>query len=183
MTSPTERPHRRRDALTARPAPGAVGADDVGMLLLRLAVGLIMAGHGAQKLFGSFGGPGLEATGKGFAAMGYEPGVFFAALTGISELLGGLGLAVGLLTPLAAAAVIGVLMNAMSVAPQLSLWPAGPPSFAYPMLLSVAALTIAAVGPRRLSLDAFFPWRDGGWVPMAFALLLGGLGAALVLAL
>nr|WP_262009590.1 DoxX family protein [Streptomyces sp. FIT100] len=153
------------------------------MLLLRLAVGLIMAGHGAQKLFGSFGGPGLEATGKGFAAMGYEPGVFFAALTGISELLGGLGLAAGLLTPLAAAAVIGVLMNAMSVAPQLSLWPAGPPSFAYPMLLSVAALTIAAVGPRRLSLDAFFPWRDGGWVPMAFALLLGGLGAALVLAL
>ncbi|WP_171112029.1 MULTISPECIES: DoxX family protein [Streptomyces] len=183
MTPPSERSSRSAAAVDTRPAPRAVGAADVGLLLLRLAVGVILAGHGAQKLFGWFGGPGLDATGKGFAEQGYEPGVFFAGLAGASELLGGLGLAVGLLTPLAAAAAVGVMINAMSVAPEYSLWPAGPPSFAYPMLISVAALAIAAVGPGRLSLDTFFPWRDGGWIPFLVALGLGVLAGVLVLAL
>lgn len=62
-------------------------------------MGLILAGHGAQKLFGFFGGRGLDITGKGFEALGYRPGTFFAGLAGASEVLGGLGLAVGLLTP------------------------------------------------------------------------------------
>ncbi|MGW1543149.1 DoxX family protein [Streptomyces sp. NPDC002309] len=183
MTPPTRRSRRPTDAFGARPAPRAMGAADVGILLLRLAVGLILAGHGAQKLFGLFGGRGLDATAQGFDALGYQPSTFFAALAGISELLGGLGLAVGLLTPLAAAAAIGVMFQAMTVAPQYSLWPAGPPSFVYPMLICVAAVTIAAVGPGRISLDTFFPWRDGGWVPFCVALGLGVLGGALVLAL
>nr|WP_228039840.1 DoxX family membrane protein [Streptomyces chromofuscus] len=153
----------------------------MGILLLRLAAGLILAGSGSQKLFGLFGGAGLDATGKGFAEQGYEPGVFFAGLAGASELLGGLGLAAGLLTPLAAAAAIGVMFHAMVVAPQYSLWPAGPPSFAYPMLLAVAAVAIAAVGPGSISLDTFFPWRNGGWIPFCVALGLGVLGGALVL--
>lgn len=183
MTPPTQRSRRSTEAFGARPAPRAIGAADVGILLLRLAAGLILAGSGSQKLFGLFGGRGLDATARGFDAQGYEPGMFFAVLAGVSELLGGLGLAVGLLTPLAAAAAIGVMFNAMTVAPQYSLWPAGPPSFAYPMLICVAAVTIAAVGPGRISLDTFFPWRDGGWVPFCVALGLGVLGGALVLAL
>ncbi|MGW1882740.1 DoxX family protein [Streptomyces sp. NPDC001970] len=182
MKLPTER-GRGSAAHGARPAPATVSAADVGMLLLRLAVGVILAGHGAQKLFGWFGGPGLDATAGGFAKLGYEPGLFFAGLAGASEFLGGLGLAVGLLTPLAAAASIGVMINAMSVATDMSLWSAAGPAFAYPMVLAVAALTIAAVGPGRLSLDAPFPWRDGGWLPAAVALGLGVVGAVIVLAL
>ncbi|WP_141312018.1 DoxX family protein [Streptomyces spinoverrucosus] len=183
MTPPTERSSRSSAAVGMRPPPRAVGAADVGLLLLRLAVGVILAGHGAQKLFGWFGGPGLDATGKAFAEQGYEPGAFFAGLAGASEVLGGLGLAVGLLTPLAAAATVGVMINAMASAPEYSLWPAGPPSFAYPLLLCVAALTIAAAGPGRLSLDTFFPWRDGGWIPFLVALGLGVLAGVLVLVL
>ena len=57
------------------PARPPVTAGDCGLLLIRLTFGLLMAGHGAQKLFGIFGGPGLSATGKGFAALGYHPGI------------------------------------------------------------------------------------------------------------
>ncbi|MGW7049847.1 DoxX family protein [Streptomyces avermitilis] len=157
-------------------------AADAGILLLRLAVGLLLAGHGAQKLFGIFGGPGLSATGKGFADMGYRPGDFFAGLAGASEFLGGLGLAVGLLTPLAAAAVVGVMINAMATTAPNGLW-AEKGGLEYPLCLAVAAIAIAAVGPGLLSLDRPFRWRYGGWGPAAVALLLGGIGAAIVLAL
>ncbi|MGW7369042.1 DoxX family protein [Streptomyces sp. NPDC054841] len=181
MNQPTERSHRA-------PSPGAgrlsgqVSAADAGLLLLRLTVGVIMAGHGAQKLFGWFGGPGLDAAGKGFADLGYEPGVVFAGLAGASEFLGGLGLAVGLLTPLAAAAVIGVMINAMVLASDSGLFSVGA-AFEYPMALAAVALSIAALGPGRLSLDLRFPWRDGGWRPAAFALIVGGVSAGIVLLL
>ncbi|MEV4918982.1 DoxX family protein [Streptomyces tirandamycinicus] len=164
-------------------APVAVGAADAGVLLLRLAVGLVLAGHGAQKLFGWFDGPGLDAAGRGFSQLGWDPGVVFAGLAGVAELLGGLGLAVGLLTPLSAAACVGVMVDAMAVAPVIDLWSAAGTAFVYPMVLAVGALTVAAVGPLRLSLDARFPWRDGGWVPAGVALVLGLVGAFVVLAL
>ncbi|WP_432075630.1 DoxX family protein [Streptomyces wuyuanensis] len=182
MKLPTDRA-RHSTGPDAGSAPVTVGAADAGVLLLRLAVGLILAGHGAQKLFGWFGGPGLEASGKGFSQLGWDPGVFFAGLAGVSEFLGGLGLAAGLLTPLSAAACIGVMVNAMAVAPEIDLWSAAGTAFAYPMLLAVGALTVAAVGPLGLSLDARFPWRNGGWVPAGVALVLGVVGAFIILAL
>ncbi|MFE0192760.1 DoxX family protein [Streptomyces sp. NPDC059008] len=157
-------------------------AADAGLLLLRLSVGLIMAGHGAQKLFGLFGGDGLTATGKGFAALGYRPGEFFAGLAGVSEFLGGLGLAAGLLTPLAAAALIGVMINAMALSAPKGLWGQSG-GLEYPLTITVVALAVAAIGPGRLALDRPFVWRDGGWGCAAVALGLGGLGAALTLAL
>ena len=83
-----------------------------GLLLLRLTVGLTLAAHGAQKRFGSFGGPGLETTGQGFAGLGFHPGRRHALLAGVVELGGGLLVALGFLTPLAAAIVIGVMVVA-----------------------------------------------------------------------
>ncbi|MGV9251169.1 DoxX family membrane protein [Streptomyces sp. NPDC003697] len=164
-------------------APPGVSAGDCGLLLLRLTFGLLMAGHGAQKLFGLFGGPGLTATGKAFAALGYRPGKVYAVIGGGSELLGGLGLALGLLTPLAAAAVIGVMINAMvTVAAAHGLW-AVQGGLEYNAGIAVAALAVAAIGPGRLSLDRPFRWGKGGWGEAAVALLLGGLGAAVVLLL
>ncbi|MFJ2776997.1 DoxX family membrane protein [Kitasatospora sp. NPDC087315] len=158
-----------------------VSAADVGLLVLRLA-GLLLAGHGAQKLFGLFGGAGLSATGKGFEALGYRPGTLFAALGGASELCGGLGLALGLLTPLAAATVVGVMINAMSVSSSGGLW-ADKGGLEYPLCLSLIAIAVSALGPGRLALDRPFRWGRGGWWSMAVALGMGGIGAAIVLSL
>lgn len=88
---------------------------DAGLLLLRLALGLTMAAHGAQKLFGWFGGPGLDGTGQFFTMSGYPAGRTMAVVAGLSETLGGLGLVAGLLTPLAGAAVVGTMINALAV--------------------------------------------------------------------
>ncbi|MER7986903.1 DoxX family membrane protein [Streptomyces noursei] len=166
----------------ASPAPPAVAPADLGLLLLRLPLGLLMAGHGSQKLFGLFGGHGLQATGKGFEALGYRPGALFAGIAGASELLGGLGLALGFLTPLAAAAVIGVMINAMVVSASHGLW-ATEGGLEYPMVIALLALAVALIGPGALAVDRFFPWRRGGWRAGALALVLGGVGAAIVLSL
>ncbi|MER7917487.1 MULTISPECIES: DoxX family protein [unclassified Streptomyces] len=160
-----------------------VSAADCGLLLLRLTFGLFLAGHGAQKLFGLFGGPGLTATGKGFESLGYRPGKLFAAIGGLSEFLGGLGLAAGLFVPLAAAAIVGVMINAMvTVSAAHGVW-VDKGGVEYNICIAVVALAVAAIGPGRLALDRFFRWGNGGWPQAAFALVLGGLGAALALAL
>lgn len=158
-------------------------ASDWGLLLIRLTFGLLMAAHGAQKLFGSFGGPGLTQTGHGFAALGYRPGKLFAVIGGLSEFLGGLGLAAGLLTPIAAAALIGVMINAMAtVSGAHGLWDADG-GVEYSVCITVVALAVAAMGPGRLALDRFFRWGSGGWSEAAVALGLGGGAAALTLGL
>ncbi|MDN3258694.1 DoxX family protein [Streptomyces sp. CSDS2] len=158
-------------------------AGDWGLLLLRLTFGLVMAGHSAQKLFGLFGGPGLTATGEGFADLGYHPGKLFAVIAGLSEFLGGLGLAAGLFTPLAAAALVGVMLNAMAtVTGAHGLWESDG-GVEYNVGIAVVALTVAATGPGRLALDRFFPWRAGGWPAAGVALVLGGVGAAITLSL
>jgi putative oxidoreductase len=162
------------------PAPAAVTAADLGRLLLRATVGLLLAGHGAQKLFGLFGGHGLTATGKGFERLGYHPGAFFAGLAGASELLGGLGLAVGLLTPLSAAIVIGVMINAMTVTAPHGLWETNG-GMEYPLTIAGVAATVTAIGAGRLALDRLFRRRDGGLPELAFAVALGGISAAIIL--
>ncbi|MYY00423.1 DoxX family membrane protein [Streptomyces sp. SID486] len=160
-----------------------VTAGDCGLLLVRLTFGLFMAGHGAQKLFGLFGGPGLTATGKGFDALGYHPGKLFAVIGGLSEFLGGLGLAVGLFTPLAAAALIGLMINAMvTVTAAHGLWESDG-GVEYNVAIAVVAIAVAAIGPGRLAVDRYFRWGQGGWAPAAFALGLGGIAAALSLGL
>ncbi|MFF9646581.1 DoxX family protein [Kitasatospora aureofaciens] len=164
----------------ARPS---VSAADFGLLLIRLTVGLVMAGHGSQKLFGLFGGHGLAATGKGFAALGYHPGWLYAIIGGGSEFLGGLGLALGLLTPLAAAALVGVMLNAVvTVTADHGLWETHG-GMEYNLCIMAVAVGIAAIGPGRLALDRRFRWGNGGWEAAAVALALGGLGAGVVLSL
>ncbi|MEU1936875.1 DoxX family protein [Streptomyces coeruleorubidus] len=131
-------------------------AYDVGLLLLRLAVGLTMAAHGAQKLFGSFGGAGLDGTGQFFSTVGYPQGRTMAVVAGLSETLGGLGLALGLLTPLAGAAIVGTMINAMAVK-----WNGGffaPEGIEYELLLTVAAASLALTGPGRYAADRFLPF-------------------------
>ncbi|MFI9604496.1 DoxX family protein [Streptomyces sp. NPDC052043] len=177
------RPSRGTEPVGQQAAAVTVTVADCGLLLIRLTFGLLMAGHGAQKVFGLFGGRGLTATGQGFAALGYRPGRLFAAIGGLSEFLGGLGLACGLLIPLAAAALIGVMINAMAtVTGAHGLWEAEG-GVEYNVCIAVVALGIAALGPGRLAVDRFFRWGSGGWREAAVALGLGGAAAAITLSL
>ena len=86
---------------------------DIGLLVLRLAVGLTMAAHGGQKLFGWFGGYGLAGTGGFMESLGFRPGRIHAALAGSAELVGGLLIALGLLTPVGSALVLAVMVVAI----------------------------------------------------------------------
>ncbi|GGU73166.1 hypothetical protein GCM10010211_43780 [Streptomyces albospinus] len=175
-------PTARHATAATGPSPPAVRPADVGVLLMRLPVGLLMAAHGAQKLFGLFGGHGIQATGRDFEALGYHPGAIFAGVAGASEFLGGLGVAVGLLTPLAAAALVGVMINAMVVTSPHGLW-STEDGIEYPMVITLVVLGVTLIGPGALSLDRFFPWRNGGWRAGALALVLGGVGSAIALSL
>src|SRR6184192_2026996 len=84
----------------------------IGLFILRVVVGALFVGHGTQKLFGWFGGGGPEGTGAFYHKVGFQPGVPLAILAGATEAGGGLLLALGLLTPLAAAGIIGVMISA-----------------------------------------------------------------------
>src|SRR4029079_1509248 len=85
---------------------------NLGLLLVRLAFGTLMAAHGAQKLFGWFGGYGLNGTGQFFAGLGFRPGRTFAFAAGASEAAGGLLVAFGFLHPLGAALIVSVMLVA-----------------------------------------------------------------------
>ncbi|MFF9652777.1 DoxX family protein [Streptomyces sp. NPDC014622] len=174
---------RPTESVARGTAAPLASAADCGLLLIRLTFGLLLAGHGAQKLFGLFGGHGLTATGMGFETLGFHPGKLFAVIGGGSEFLGGLGLAVGLFTPLAAAALIGMMITAMvTVTGAHGLWDTDG-GVEYNVCIALVALSIAAIGPGRLAFDRFFRWGDGGWREAAFALGLGGIAAAITLSL
>lgn len=129
------------------------GAADVGHLALRLVVGGLLAGHGAQKLFGWFGGAGLNGTSAWLAGMGYQPAKPWALLAGVSEFGGGMLTALGLLHPLGPIATLGSMTIAtLDVHRGHPLW-AADGGAELPITNMAAALASAAAGPGALSLD------------------------------
>jgi putative oxidoreductase len=132
---------------------------NTGLLVLRLVVGLLLVGHGSQKLFGRFGGHGLEGTGGWFHSVGFRPGKAMAFVAGAAELGAGLLLALGLLTPFAALAAIGTLVVAASVHVDKGLWGQNG-GYELPLLYSVVAAALAFTGPGRYSLDNTFGIAD-----------------------
>lgn len=127
--------------------PDTTVTHDTGLLVLRLVIGLTMAGHGTMKLFGWFRGPGLTVTGKGFSAAGYPAGETMAVVAGLSETLGGLGLVLGLLTPLAGAALIGTFVNILALRGLDSFFAAKGVELELALLAGVLALTLKRPGP------------------------------------
>lgn len=125
--------------------------EDVGIFVLRLVVGGLFAGHGAQKLFGWFGGYGLKGTGGFMESIGLKPGVAMAAVAGISELVGGLLLVAGLLVPLAALLIVAaMIVSIVKVHGQNGLWSqAG--GYEYNLVLIAVAVALALVGPGAIS--------------------------------
>ncbi|MFJ5264874.1 DoxX family protein [Streptomyces sp. NPDC088387] len=140
---------------TTHPVPASPAAQDVGLLMLRLVLGVTIAAHGTQKLFGWFDGGGLDGTAQFFAASGYPAARTMAFVAGFIETTGGLAIAVGFLTPLAAAAVAGDMINAVGVK-----WNGGffaPTGVEYELLIVVAALAVAVAGPGRIAVDRALP--------------------------
>lgn len=151
---------------------------DLGLLLLRLGTGGVLAAHGTQKLFGWFGGHGLEGTGQFMESVGYAPGKASATAAGLAEAGGGTLLALGLATPAAGAAAAGAMAGAAAVHLPHGFF-AQEGGYEYAASLGLAAAGLAVTGPGRLSLDhALGHVLDRGWmVPAA----LGATAAATAL--
>jgi putative oxidoreductase len=147
---------------------------EFAVVLLRLVAGLTVAAHGAQKLFGSFGGSGVSGTRTFFSRLGFRTPLLMAVAAGIGELAGGLLFALGLLTPLAALALVVVMLNAIvTVHWRRGFFNSGG-GYEYNLLIVATALAVTAVGSGRFSLDAAFGWVDGisgPWWALAIACL------------
>ena len=130
---------------------------DLGLFIVRVVVGLVFAAHGAQKLFGWWGGPGMERWIGVMEGMGVRPPRLWAAVSSLNELVGGVLLAIGLLTPLAAAVLIG---QSLVIIARVH-WPKGfwatKGGYEYPMVLGAASLGLAFTGPGAWSFDGYLP--------------------------
>jgi len=157
---------------------------DTGLLVVRLVVGSLMAAHGAQKLFGWFGGHGLAGVAGYFESLGFKPGRPFAAAAGVTEFASGLLLALGLLGPVGPALVVSVMI----VAAMAVHWENG--VFAMtngvevPLLYGTVAAALALTGPGAISLDALFGLTPLFAAPVNWTVLalgvLGGIGNLLI---
>ena len=150
---------------------------EYGLLLLRIVVGVIFVGHGAQKLFGRFGGSGLEGTAQFFASIGYRRPRLMAVVAGLAEFGGGLLLIAGLLTPLASLLIATVMLNAIVTV----VFPKGfLGGYELEFMLLTVVVALAATGPGRISLDHAIGWEDN-ITGIAWASLV--LGSAIVISI
>lgn len=125
-----------------------------GPLALRLPIGIIFVAHGAQKLFGAFGGYGLEGTGQFMASLGLAPGYLMALLAGSAEFFGGLALLFGVLVrPAASALAVTMLVAIFSVHVDKGLFMANN-GYEFALALLAASVALLISGAGRLSADA-----------------------------
>lgn len=152
---------------------------DIALLILRLVIGSAMTAHGAQKLFGWFGGAGLTGTGAWFETIGFRPGVVFALLAGATEVSGGVSFALGLFGPVASALILAVMVVAIVTVHLGHGFFAANNGVELPVLYITGALVIAFAGSGMFSLDRLFGLdarlqQVPGWLVLA-----AGLAAAL----
>ena len=154
----------------------------VGLLILRLVAGPTMAAHGAQKLFGWFGGHGLAGTGGFLEKLGFIPGRRNALFAGLAEFAGGLLLTLGLATPLAATLIISVMFVAVATVHVKNGYFNHNQGYEYNLLLTAVALAVTSSGAGPLSLDAALGLRDAGPLWGLGALVAGLIGGVVQLA-
>jgi putative oxidoreductase len=148
---------------------------DLGYLIARFVLGVLMAGHGTQKLFGWFGGYGLAGTSGFFENLGFRPGRLFAAAAAVGEVVSGVLIAVGLFGPIGPA----ILLSIMIVAAVTVHWHgvfAASNGVEVPLLYATGAVGLALTGYGRLSLDAILG-LGSLWTP---AIVAGTLAAGVV---
>lgn len=152
---------------------------DLGLFALRAAVGGVLMAHGSQKLFGWFGGGGIEGTTQAMEHMGFEPGRQSAIASGLGEAGGGALLVVGLATPAAGAIVAGTMAGAIAVhAPSGFFSVSG--GYEYPAVLGACGLALGVAGAGRYSLDHLTGHRFDGAGLGLLAFVASALGAAAV---
>ncbi len=158
------------------------GGSDLGLLIIRLALGGTFVAHGLQVVYSLYGGPGVAGLAEGLAGYGYVRSTTLALVVGLTELIGGGLIIVGLFTPLAAAALLGIVINAVLVKYSLGYFvqPNNPAGIELDVLLGAMATGLLFAGPGRVSLDVALPWFRrpmlSGWI----GLLLAAAAALLV---
>jgi len=148
---------------------------ELGMLILQVTIGLLLAGHGAQKLFGWFGGHGLAGTTAWLAGMGLRPARFWAIVAGVAEFGGGLLTAFGLFHPLGPLAIMAAMLGAIA----LVHWPKGlwitNGGGEYNLVLIAIAAVLGLSGPGAYALDRLFgialPQPQTFWIGLAVILI------------
>lgn len=159
-----------------------MNAYDLGLLILRVVLGLTMAAHGYNKFFG---GGGIAGTAGWFESIGMRPGSFHARLAAGTELAAGLGLAAGLLTPVCSAAFVALMLVAAWTVHRANGFFIVKEGWEYNLVLAAAAVAVAALGAGRYSLDHLLFSRSSlydflhGWRGLTIALglgLAGGIG-------
>jgi len=155
---------------------------NIGLLLLRMTVGLTLAAHGSQKLFGWLGGYGPDGTGRFLEALGFRPGRRHAIMAGLVESGGGLLLALGFLTPVGAALGLSVMLVAAISAHLGKGFFVSSGGYEYNLILGVAALSVAFTGPGRVSVDGLAGYPLAGTVWGIGALAIAVTGSAFLLA-
>jgi putative oxidoreductase len=163
-SEPKTRPTRR--ALTWN------GGTDIGLLLLRFAVGGTFFAHGMQKVFGLWGGPGIAGFARTLDGFGFQQPTTLAWVTGITELVAGAFVVLGVLTPLAAAGLLAIMINTVLLKMGNGFFvgsPAGANAVELDVVLGLAAAALVFTGPGRIALDNGRTWhrRPASWGVLA----------------
>ena len=144
----------------------------LGLLIARIVIGLLMAGHGAQKLFGWFGGYGLTATGEFMTQLGFTPGRKFAAAASITEVVAGLLITFGFLGPIGPALMLSVMIVAAVTVHWKNGVFAGTNGIELPLLYAAAAIGLGLTGYGQYSIDSVVGIADR--LPAAWMVLAAG---------
>ena len=145
---------------------------DLGLFIIRVVFGLLMIGHGAQKLFGWFGGPGLHGASGYVAARGFVPAKFWTATGSLAEAAGGLLFILGFLSPLGSIAIAAAMLTAIIGFHWPKFW-ATEGGYEHPLVMLTAAVAVGISGPGAYSLDATY----GTSLPQPVAAVLAALAA------
>jgi putative oxidoreductase len=152
----------------------------IGVLLGRIVIGLLMAAHGAQKLFGWFGGYGLHATGEFMVQLGFPKGTPFAAAAGLGEFTGGLLVALGFLGPVGPALIISVMLVAMITVHWQNGVFATKNGVELPLVYAMTGIVFALAGYGQYSLDAVVGLAERWPATLTWIVLALGIAGGLV---